>query len=258
MQWYDILQVKVKHRIEGAIQACRDCIMTVTISQQSSVPSTPRCALPLIPISCPFATPLKIPQTPHSSTPKSTVSTTPAKASELQLIPSMCALILVQRCPACFGSTLFGWPTEGLQAGDIHMATDGNLHHCHQWSGGDSPPFYDPEYFLPKHQVDTMGTHVVKERKKMHTTSLYVICPWWSYWRLRVVLWSCWWQEAENVHGKLWWHQPYGADMPARYPTFLHKCGHPRRAAEVHTSTDCPFVFALKRQLSFSMMLAVF
>ena len=132
VQWYDILQVEVERRIEGAIQACRDRITAAKISQQSSVPSTPRRALPLVPISRPFATPSKIPQTPHSSTPKSTVSATPAKASESQLIPSTCASILVQRCPACFGGTLFGRPTEGLQGGDIHVATDGNFHHRHR------------------------------------------------------------------------------------------------------------------------------
>ena len=46
------------------------------------------------------------------------------------------------------------------------MATDGNFHHRHRRSAGDSPPFHNPEYFLPKLQVDTMGVHVAKQRKK--------------------------------------------------------------------------------------------
>ncbi|KAG1787714.1 hypothetical protein EV424DRAFT_1476683 [Suillus variegatus] len=33
-----------------------------------------------------------------------------------------------------------------------HVATDGNFHHRHRRSAGDSPHFYDPSYFLPKVQ----------------------------------------------------------------------------------------------------------
>ena len=42
---------------------------------------------------------------------------------------------------------------------------DGNFHHCHRRSAGDSPPFYDPAYFLPKSQVDVIGAHIKKQRK---------------------------------------------------------------------------------------------
>ncbi|KAG1852574.1 hypothetical protein C8R48DRAFT_611698, partial [Suillus tomentosus] len=57
--------------------------------------------------------------------------------------------------PACFGGTLFGRPID--QGGDIHVATDGNFHHCHQQSVGDCPPFYEPTYFLSKRFVDVVG-----------------------------------------------------------------------------------------------------
>ncbi|KAI9453747.1 hypothetical protein HD554DRAFT_2199295 [Boletus coccyginus] len=164
VQWYDVLQVEVERRIEGAIEACRDRITAVKSFQQSSPPSTPQRALPLVPISRPFATPLENLQTPYLSSPTSVVSATPARPS--QFIPGMCVSSLVQRCPACFGGTLFGRSTEGPQGGDIHVATDGNFHHRHRRSAGDSPPFYDPGYFLPKHQVDAMGAHVAKQRKK--------------------------------------------------------------------------------------------
>jgi len=42
---------------------------------------------------------------------------------------------------------------------------DGNFHHRHRRSAGTSPPFYDPAYFLPKHQVDAIGTHIEKQHK---------------------------------------------------------------------------------------------
>ncbi|KAG1837541.1 hypothetical protein F4604DRAFT_1692187 [Suillus subluteus] len=57
------------------------------------------------------------------------------------------------RCPACFGGVVFGRKLE--EGGDIHVATDGNFHHRHRCSAGNSPHFYDPSYFLPKAQVDS-------------------------------------------------------------------------------------------------------
>ncbi|KIJ65276.1 hypothetical protein HYDPIDRAFT_89158, partial [Hydnomerulius pinastri MD-312] len=55
--------------------------------------------------------------------------------------------------------------------GDIHITTDGNFHHRHCRSAGSSPFFYyKPAYFLPKSQVDTVGTHIDKQRKKSPQT----------------------------------------------------------------------------------------
>ncbi|KIK80791.1 hypothetical protein PAXRUDRAFT_36082 [Paxillus rubicundulus Ve08.2h10] len=78
---------------------------------------------------------------------------------------NLCASILVQRCPVCFGGTTFG-RSLSIDSGDIHVATDGNFHHRHHHSAGDSPSFYDLAYFLPKSQVDMMGIHIEKQRKK--------------------------------------------------------------------------------------------
>ncbi|KAH7916931.1 hypothetical protein BV22DRAFT_970048, partial [Leucogyrophana mollusca] len=75
-----------------------------------------------------------------------------------------CVDILVQRCPACFGGKSFGRPLP--QGGDIHVALDGNFHHRHRRSAGDCPPFFHPEYILPKKQVDDIGKRIEKERKK--------------------------------------------------------------------------------------------
>ncbi|KAI6013875.1 hypothetical protein EDC04DRAFT_2870723 [Pisolithus marmoratus] len=55
---------------------------------------------------------------------------------------------------------LFGTSLD--KGSDIHVAMDGNFHHHHQCSAGDSPSFYEPSYFLPKAQVDTIGCHITQ------------------------------------------------------------------------------------------------
>ena len=102
----------------------------------------------------------------HFLLPPASTSSAVASPSKPLLTPESCALVLVQRCPACFGGTTFGRPlTHGR---DIHVATDGNFHHRHRRSASDSPSFYDPGYFLPKHEVNSMGTHIMRQRKKLH------------------------------------------------------------------------------------------
>ena len=81
--------------------------------------------------------------------------------SELNTLP---APILVQRCPACFGGARFGTPLG--DGGDFHLATDGNFHHRHRRSAGNSPSFYNPSYFLSKEQVNAMGDRIAKAQKK--------------------------------------------------------------------------------------------
>ncbi|KAF8120229.1 hypothetical protein EV363DRAFT_1191626 [Boletus edulis] len=139
VQWYDILQVEVNQRIEAALQAC---VQFITPHPYSMMP-------------------LHDPPTSDSA------AVVPASSKQL-LTPGTCASVLLQRCPACFGGTMFGRSiTDG---GDIHVATDGNFHHRHRRSAGDSPSFYDPTYFLPKQQVDEIGAHIEKQRKKPHNT----------------------------------------------------------------------------------------
>ena len=46
------------------------------------------------------------------------------------------------------------------------MATDGNFHHRHLSRAPDSPPFYDPDYFIPKVQVDAVGDHIEQARQR--------------------------------------------------------------------------------------------
>ncbi|KIK15613.1 hypothetical protein PISMIDRAFT_114874, partial [Pisolithus microcarpus 441] len=45
---------------------------------------------------------------------------------------------------------------------NIHVAMDGNFHHHHRHSVGDSPSSYEPSYFLPKVQVDAIGCHITQ------------------------------------------------------------------------------------------------
>ncbi|KAF8444153.1 hypothetical protein L210DRAFT_3611346 [Boletus edulis BED1] len=148
VQWYDILLVEVEHNLEATLQASRDRIRASKQSTNASesVHPTPSPSTP--PLARSFPAP---PRTPSSAPPS-------------PLIPRQCAQILIQRCPACFGGTTFG---KGLaEGGDIHVATDGNFHHRHRRSAGDSPAFYDPAYFLPKSEVDAMGTRIQEQRKK--------------------------------------------------------------------------------------------
>ena len=161
MQWFDVLHVEVEQRIEASLQTCHERIKASKFPQVT--PSTP--------ISCtrnqtsPFikssrsypTTPKYDPSTPTS--PYDLISS-PSKSS---LSSGYCAPILVQRCPACFAGTTFGRTLS--DGGDIHVAMDGNFHHHHCRSAGTSPSFYDPAYFLPKHQVDAISAHIKKQRR---------------------------------------------------------------------------------------------
>ncbi|KAG2096052.1 uncharacterized protein F5147DRAFT_747619 [Suillus discolor] len=77
---------------------------------------------------------------------------------------TQCTPLLVQRCPACFAGILHGRSTD--EGGDIHVAMDGNFHHCHRCAAGDCPNFYDPTYFLPKSFVDAIGHHIDTQCKR--------------------------------------------------------------------------------------------
>ncbi|KAG6907112.1 hypothetical protein DXG01_010488 [Tephrocybe rancida] len=76
---------------------------------------------------------------------------------------SECARILQKRCPACFGGTTFGWLFD--DGADIHICVDGNFNHRHLKSSGDCPPFYEPEYMLPKSLVDSAGDRIEGVRR---------------------------------------------------------------------------------------------
>ena len=129
MQWFDVLQVQVKHRVESIIECCRQSVL----NHLNHTQSTEQRLL------------------------------TPISTSSEQWHPGSCASILIQRCPACFAGHTFGRSLS--DGGDIHVATDGNFHHRHQRSAGSCPPFYDPAYFIPKAQVDEVGWQIQRARK---------------------------------------------------------------------------------------------
>lgn len=49
--------------------------------------------------------------------------------------------------------------------GDFQVATDGNFHHRHLVSGGESIPFHDPKHIIPKSFVDAVGDMIQNTRK---------------------------------------------------------------------------------------------
>ncbi|KAI6013514.1 hypothetical protein EDC04DRAFT_2904681 [Pisolithus marmoratus] len=128
-QWYAILQVEVEKQVDSILQRCRRLVKPPAVVSHSHHP-------------------------PSSS---------PPPAAEQEPLSHTCADILIQRCPACFGGVLFGTSLD--KGGDIHVAMDGNFHHRHRRSAGDSPSFYEPSYFLPKAQVDTIGRRIAQARR---------------------------------------------------------------------------------------------
>ena len=53
-----------------------------------------------------------------------------------------------------------------FSGGDCHVATDGNFHHRHLTRAGDSPSFYEPDYFISKAQVDAVGDRIEHARQR--------------------------------------------------------------------------------------------
>ena len=94
IQWYSILQVEVEKQVDGIIQRSR---LLVKPTFEESIDPSP-------------------------------AALSPAMQQE-SLSQGSCAEILAQRCPACFGGTLFGRLLD--KGGDIHVTTDSNFHHQH-------------------------------------------------------------------------------------------------------------------------------
>lgn len=104
----------------------------------------------------------------------------------IALILQKASAILRGRCPACFGGKTwgrgfqmyvlsFGWaPKYSLshyysRGPDVLICIDGNFNHRHLVAQGDCPPFYSPEYMLPKEFVDAIGEEIEKLRKARKT-----------------------------------------------------------------------------------------
>ncbi|KAG6369896.1 hypothetical protein JVT61DRAFT_13361 [Boletus reticuloceps] len=147
IQWYDVLHVELDRHLEYIMSQCHRRITQHATEQSREVcqaPSEPRSARDGISTEA------------HPSSDRD---------GDAETSPSiLCDDQLVQRCPACFGGTIFA---RSLADGaDIHVATDGNFHHRHRRSAGDSPVFHQPRYFLPKAQVDAVGKRIEQARKQ--------------------------------------------------------------------------------------------
>lgn len=98
-----------------------------------------------------------------------------------ELKSGLCDRYLRQLCPACFAGNMHGRPFTIRYAalctcislvthmqhsgGDIHVAMDGNFHHRHLASSGDTGHFYDAKHFIPKAEVDLVGERMDRARK---------------------------------------------------------------------------------------------
>ncbi|KAG6816073.1 hypothetical protein H0H93_008564, partial [Arthromyces matolae] len=153
IQWYDNLKVRIEERVEAAIVAADEEL------ESAKVPDKPK---PIPSDGLPDSSPPKVPDKPKPIPSDGLPDSSPQPTSSDPL--TECARILRQRCPACFGGTNFGKTFN--EGGDIHVCIDGNFNHRHLISSGDCPKFYDPEYFLPKSQIDDAGHRIELVRKK--------------------------------------------------------------------------------------------
>ncbi|KAJ7573032.1 hypothetical protein C8J56DRAFT_805348 [Mycena floridula] len=126
VQWHDCLRVSAEALADRAIAEC-----AAFLDQSSPGIPTP------------------IPAPADSTTGSSTGS----------LSAGECDQFLQDACPACFGGCL--WGRSFQQGGDVHVSTDGNFHHKHYKSAGDTPPFCQPKHILSKAYVDDIKEHVL-------------------------------------------------------------------------------------------------
>jgi hypothetical protein len=60
-------------------------------------------------------------------------------------------------------------------SGDIEVSKDGIFNHCHLQLAGECPHFYNPEYFISKQQVNTVGAQIECLCKKTPWPHKYVV-----------------------------------------------------------------------------------
>ncbi|KAG6835936.1 hypothetical protein H0H93_013187, partial [Arthromyces matolae] len=179
MQWYDNLHVSIEEQVESAIVSADKKMQER--AKSSSLPSkeskdTPTPVNELSPQptaqeqveSAIVSADKKLEGSAKSSSlPYKESKDTPTSDNHLSpqsTAQEECARILQRRCPACFGGVTFGRTFN--EGGDIQVCVDGNFNHRHLTSSGDCPKFYDPEYFLPKSQIDEVGDRIERARGK--------------------------------------------------------------------------------------------
>jgi hypothetical protein len=107
VQWYDSLQVRIEHQLEGAILAgdatVRDCKQPVPLMLAIN-PEAPTSRTGQTIVDAPLST-------PGQSNPEAPISLSPSLESKSPLSPSPlreCHRTLQRRCPACFALNKFG------------------------------------------------------------------------------------------------------------------------------------------------------
>ncbi|KAJ7572862.1 hypothetical protein C8J56DRAFT_986976 [Mycena floridula] len=187
IQWYDLLRQRVSKVTDDAVDAAaqfiedqRSTIETETFPSIETIdfpmaPPTTAQHVPIPSAASPPVSPEKLKPKKPKPKPKSKFksksyqpppSTDEASAEQAKpgLTPGQCHRILRDLCPACFGGTMFGRTFD--EGADIHVSTDGNFHHKHDKSAGDTPPFYNPERFVSKAFVDEIGRKIEIARGK--------------------------------------------------------------------------------------------
>lgn len=166
IQWFDVLQVELDRNLESILSQCRRRITQQASDSSREVSQAPSSQnLTSTPADVRSTSDDDVPAEADRSCDQDVSARSQIPAGDAENLPSIiCDDQLVQRCPACFGGTTFA---RSLADGaDIHVATDGNFHHRHRRSAGDSPVFHQPRYFLPKSQVDAVGKRLEQARKR--------------------------------------------------------------------------------------------
>jgi hypothetical protein len=128
VQWYDVLQVKIKRQVDTALQQSQDHVANLQ--------------------------PLQPPQPPQSS-------------DSIILHRERCAPLLAQCCPACFGGTLFGQPIEHggdihvATDGNFHHRHQCSASDCPRFY---EPTYFLSKQFVDAvgHQIDTQYKRLAK------------------------------------------------------------------------------------------------
>jgi hypothetical protein len=107
IQWHDSLRLRMLREVDAAIEAA-DKIVQDTTAIRISTPAAP-VEQPAAPIELTTA-PIDPPAAPDvpPSVQGSTAPGPSEPSSGPRLSPGQCARVLQQRCPACFGGTMFG------------------------------------------------------------------------------------------------------------------------------------------------------
>ncbi|EMD39021.1 hypothetical protein CERSUDRAFT_47795 [Gelatoporia subvermispora B] len=176
IQWYDSVRVLISRTVDDTIESARQAIAAHERLDEPAVPSMPSG------VSCGTSTPpfitsrtlpntsktLPIPPSDHLPPSEAPSQMPPSSTPGVHHDPTrqrrtQCSSFLQRRCPACFGGS--AWGRTLADGGDIVVAVDGNFSHRHLRTSGEGLDFYNPEYFVPKAKVDSVGTRIDELRK---------------------------------------------------------------------------------------------